>query len=114
MRQVLNKILLSILQYIDKYILTISRHAKRKAFLESTILTPVPIDSVNNTGFIPGALVVHWSCLTSPEEPLKQNIKAIMAVTGYVKVFLPSIQKDQFHLKTYIDFKHAKVKYDVY
>lgn len=44
--------------------------------MQSTVLTPIPVDSVHDTLFIPGALVVDDGALGTPEE-------AFAALAGY-------------------------------
>ena len=44
--------------YIFKCVLTISGHAEPKAFLQPAVLTPVPVNPVDEARLAPWALVV--------------------------------------------------------
>lgn len=47
----------------------ISRHAQRHTLLQPAVLTPIPIDSVDDAILLPRALVIDCCRLAPPEEP---------------------------------------------
>ena len=57
---------------------TISGHAKGQAFLQSTILTPIPVNTVNNAILVTWTLIANRSCLTSSEEALREIKVTVM------------------------------------
>ena len=51
-------------------ILTVTRHSHSQAFLEATILTPVPVETYNGTLPIPKAAVLYLLLNAPSEETL--------------------------------------------
>lgn len=49
---------------------TIPRHPEPQAFLQSTVLTPIPVDAIYHTRLVPRTLVVDHRALRPPEEAL--------------------------------------------
>lgn len=48
----------------------IPRHSQSHTFLQPTILTPIPINTINNTILLSSTLVIDYGRLASPEEAL--------------------------------------------